>query len=209
MQAILKLDVSGQPRGWLTLNEAVTAYARGDVLYGIGESLPPVFGGIQRLTGIRSEIILQPIVALEGRVMNHFTPPLCNRTLFRRDDHRCLYCGGQFSRSELTRDHVVPTSRGGSDKWENVVAACKRCNWLKDCQTPEEAHMPLLAVPFRPNTYEWHILWRGLAQMVALARTSTLERRMCTSAWCERARPACMPTGIGELSAGPGALWGS
>ena len=80
MQAILKLDVSGQPRGWLTLNEAVTAYARGDVLYGIGESLPPVFGGIQRLTGIRSEIILQPIVALEGRVMNHFTPPHSNRT---------------------------------------------------------------------------------------------------------------------------------
>jgi 5-methylcytosine-specific restriction endonuclease McrA len=90
--------------------------------------------------------------------MNHFTPPLCNRTLFRRDDHRCLYCGGQFSRSELTRDHVVPISRGGSDKWENLVAACKRCNWLKDCQTPEEAHMPLLAVPFRPNTYEWHFL---------------------------------------------------
>jgi hypothetical protein len=29
---------------------------------------------------------------------------------------------------------------------------------LKDCQTPEEAHMPLLAVPFRPNTYEWHFL---------------------------------------------------
>ena len=54
MQAILKLDVSGQPRGWLTLNEAVTAYARGDVLYGIGEYLPPVFGGIQRLSGIRS-----------------------------------------------------------------------------------------------------------------------------------------------------------
>jgi 5-methylcytosine-specific restriction endonuclease McrA len=47
----------------------------------------------------------------------------------------------------------VPISRGGSDKWENVVAACKRCNWLKDCQTPEEAHMPLLAIPFRPNTF--------------------------------------------------------
>jgi hypothetical protein len=140
------------------LNEAVTAYARGDVLYGIGESLPPVFGGVQRLTGIRSEIILQPIVALEGRVLNHFTPPLCNRTLFRRDDHRCLYCGSQFSRAELTRDHVLPISRGGTDQWENVVAACKRCNWLKDCQTPEEACMPLFAVPFRPNTYEWHYL---------------------------------------------------
>ena len=116
MQAILKLDVSGQPRGWLTLNEAVTAYARGDVLYGIGDFLPPVFGGVQRLTGIRSEITLQPIVAVEGRVLSHFTPPLCNRTLFRRDDHRCLYCGGQYQRSELTRDHVRPISRGGSDK---------------------------------------------------------------------------------------------
>ena len=158
MQAILKLDVSGQPRGWLTLNEAITAYARGGVLYGIGESLAPVFGGIQRLTGIRSEIVLQPIIALEGRVLNHVTPPLCNRTLFRRDDHRCLYCGSQFRRSELTRDHVIPISRGGGNKWENVVAACKRCNWLKDCQTPEEASMPLLAVPFKPNTYEWHYL---------------------------------------------------
>ena len=158
MQAILKLDVSGQPRGWLTLNEAISAYARGGVLYGIGESLAPVFGGIQRLTGIRSEIVLQPIIALEGRVLNHFTPPLCNRTLFRRDDHRCLYCGSQFRRSELTRDHVIPISRGGGNKWENVVAACKRCNWLKDCQTPEEASMPLLAVPFKPNTYEWHYL---------------------------------------------------
>jgi len=158
MQAILKLDVSGQPRGWLTLNEAITAYARGGVLYGIGESLDPVFGGIQRLTGIRSEIVLQPIIALEGRVLNHFTPPLCNRTLFRRDDHRCLYCGSQFRRSELTRDHVVPISRGGTNKWENVVAACKRFDWLKDCQTPEEASMPLLAVPFKPNTYEWHYL---------------------------------------------------
>ena len=158
MQAILKLDVSGQPRGWLSLNEAITAYARGGVLYGIGESLAPVFGGIQRLTGIRSEIVLQPIIALEGRVLNHFTPPLCNRTLFRRDDHRCLYCGSQFRRSELTRDHVIPISRGGGNKWENVVAACKRCNWLKDCQTPEEASMPLLAVPFKPNTYEWHYL---------------------------------------------------
>ena len=158
MQAILKLDVAGQPRGWLSLQEAISAYARGDVIYGIGDPLPPVFGGTQRITGIRSKLIVQPIVALNGRVFDHFTPPLCNRTLFRRDDYRCLYCGNQFSRSELTRDHVIPTSRGGTDKWENVVAACKRCNWLKDCLTPEEANMPLLAIPFKPNSYEWHFL---------------------------------------------------
>jgi hypothetical protein len=158
MQAILKLDLAGQPRGWMSLQEAITAYARGAVVYGIGDLLPPVFGGIQRCSGERSRLDLQPIVALDGRVKTGFTPPLCNRTLFRRDDHRCLYCGDRFSRGELTRDHVLPVSRGGSDRWENVVAACRRCNWQKDNQTPEEARMPLLAVPFRPNSYEWHFL---------------------------------------------------
>ncbi len=155
---ILRLDMAGQPRGWITIQEAVSAYARGDVVYGIGDTLPPVFGGIQRLTGVRSRIDLQPIIATAGRIVSSFTPPLCNRTLFRRDDNRCLYCGLQYTRSELTRDHVIPSSRGGTDKWENVVAACRRCNWAKDNRTPEEAHMPLLAVPFRPNPYEWHFL---------------------------------------------------
>lgn len=158
MQAILRLDLAGQPRSWLTLQEAISAYARGDVVYGIGDSLPPVFGGIQRLSGIRSKIELQPIIAVQGRIVDHFVPPLCNRTLFRRDDHRCLYCGTRKPRTDLTRDHVLPVSRGGTDKWENVVAACKRCNWTKDNNTPEEANMPLLAVPFRPNPFEWHFL---------------------------------------------------
>ena len=40
MQAILKLDVAGQPRGWLSLQEAISAYARGDVIYGIGIPSP-------------------------------------------------------------------------------------------------------------------------------------------------------------------------
>jgi 5-methylcytosine-specific restriction endonuclease McrA len=158
MQAILKLDVAGQPRGWITLHEAVTAYARGDVVYGIGDVLPPVWGGTQRLTGLRSRIDLQPIIALEGRVTGAVSLPLCNRTLFRRDDNRCLYCGRRFARNDLTRDHVLPTSRGGRDRWENVVAACRRCNWAKDNRTPEEAGMPLLAVPFKPNPWEWHFL---------------------------------------------------
>ena len=158
MQSILRLDLAGQPRGWITLHEAISAYAKGDVIYGIGAPLAPIFGGIQRLTGIRSRIDLQPIVAIQGRIVQRFSPPLCNRTLFRRDDHTCLYCGSKFTRADLTRDHVLPTSRGGTDRWENVVAACRRCNWQKDNRTPEEARMPLLAVPFRPNPSEWHFL---------------------------------------------------
>ncbi len=158
MLGILKLDVTGQPRGWLTVNQAVTAYARNDVLYGIGKPLPTIFGGIQRLTCRRSSVILQPIIALEGRVIGEFIPTLCNRTLFKRDDYRCMYCANQLGRANLTRDHVLPLSRGGTDRWENVVAACKRCNFRKDNRTPEEAGMPLLAVPFQPNSFEWHFL---------------------------------------------------
>jgi 5-methylcytosine-specific restriction endonuclease McrA len=158
MQNILKLDLAGQPRGWISAHEAVTAYARGDVVYGIGETLPPVLGGYQRLTGQQSRIDIQPIIAVQGRIIGGFSPPLTNKTLFRRDDHCCLYCGRQFPRGALTRDHVQPTSRGGEDRWENVVAACGRCNWRKDNLTPEEANMPLLAIPFKPNTWEWHYL---------------------------------------------------
>ncbi|MAC35282.1 MAG: HNH endonuclease [Haliea sp.] len=179
MQHILKLDLAGQPRGWMTAHEAISAHVRGDVVYGIGDPLPPLFGGIQRVTGQRSRIDLQPILALSGRVRPGFTLPLCNRTLFRRDDHRCLYCGRQFPRADLTRDHVLPTSRGGRDRWENVVAACRRCNWQKDNQTPEEAGMPLLAVPFRPNVYEWHFLARERVladQMDYLSRQFRAER---------------------------------
>ena len=71
MSIVLKLDVTGQPRGWLSINEAVLAYARSGVLYGIGDPLPPIFGGIQRSSGIRSRINLQPIIALEGACLGN------------------------------------------------------------------------------------------------------------------------------------------
>lgn len=179
MQHILKLDLAGQPRGWMTAQEAISAYAKGDVVYGLGDPLPPFFGGISRLSGLRSRIDLQPIVALQGKIVARFSLPLSNRSLFRRDDHRCLYCGQQFTRAQLTRDHVIPTSRGGQDRWENVVAACRRCNWAKDNRSPEEANMPLLAIPFQPNIWEWHFLAkeRVLAdQMQYLSRQFHAER---------------------------------
>ena len=58
----------------------------------------------------------------------------------------------------LTRDHVVPTSKGGRDAWENVVAACIHCNSRKGNRTPQQAGMPLLAIPFRPSWVEHLIL---------------------------------------------------
>ncbi|MFN3597476.1 MAG: HNH endonuclease [Rubricoccaceae bacterium] len=73
---------------------------------------------------------------------------LTRRNVFRRDGHRCQYCGAT---ERLTLDHVVPRSRGGGDTWENLVAACVPCNNRKGNRTPEEARMPLRRRPFRPS----------------------------------------------------------
>ena len=46
------------------------------------------------------------------------------RNLLLRDDSTCQYCGVMAPAADLTVDHVVPVSRGGSpDTWENVVIA--------------------------------------------------------------------------------------
>lgn len=73
------------------------------------------------------------------------------RNILARDSFRCQYCGKQFSANQLTLDHVVPRSRGGSTTWENVVAACVRCNLRKGDRTPSEAGMRLIRQPRRPD----------------------------------------------------------
>jgi len=82
------------------------------------------------------------------------------RNLLLRDDNTCQYCGMTATPSELTVDHVVPVSRGGApDSWENVVLACKRCNWRKADRLPAEVGMHLLHVP-KPLTQEYaHIIF--------------------------------------------------
>ena len=73
------------------------------------------------------------------------------RNLYRRDNHRCQYCGRRGKGGELSIDHVKPRSRGGPTSWENCVIACARCNHRKADRTPREAGMPLRRAPARPR----------------------------------------------------------
>ncbi len=77
--------------------------------------------------------------------------PLSRRTVMARDLYTCQYCGGQPGKHELTVDHVIPRSRGGTTIWENVVTACAACNHRKGDRTPEEARLELLSQPARPR----------------------------------------------------------
>jgi 5-methylcytosine-specific restriction enzyme A len=50
----------------------------------------------------------------------------------------CHYCGKIFSPTELTMDHIVPLSRGGSSTKGNIVPSCKSCNTIKRTSIPAE-----------------------------------------------------------------------
>jgi 5-methylcytosine-specific restriction endonuclease McrA len=71
------------------------------------------------------------------------------KNVFRRDEHRCQYCG-TYSH-DLTLDHVIPRSKGGPTSWDNVVSCCRKCNAKKRDRTPEEANMALLSRPYAPR----------------------------------------------------------
>ncbi len=73
------------------------------------------------------------------------------RNVFARDGNLCQYCGRTFPTSELSLDHVVPSSRGGITSWENIVCACVACNVRKGGRTPHEASMHLIRQPVKPR----------------------------------------------------------
>lgn len=96
-------------------------------------------------------------------VPRRFRRQVTNTFLFARDDYRCQYCGRHRKelgyRESLTRDHVVPLSRGGDNGWGNVVTACSRCNLTKGDRLPAECGMRPLQQPREPNhvTLVWAV----------------------------------------------------
>jgi 5-methylcytosine-specific restriction endonuclease McrA len=158
---VLQLDVSGRPQAWITAREAAVIYASDGVAWTLGDAFHVLRGGVQRATGRQSRIEVHPIIAVRGAIPSRAwrqAPTLSNPKLFARDRNVCAYCGGRFRFDELTREHIVPTSRGGDDSWMNCITACKSCNGRKGNRMPEEARMSLLYLPYVPSLHEDMIL---------------------------------------------------
>jgi 5-methylcytosine-specific restriction endonuclease McrA len=156
---ILAIDSHGHARSWLSLEEAAHAYVKGDVIDdSAGTQVATLRGGMNAVSGLRSELTLRSIVFVRGFAQKHiaFAPRPTRFTLFKRDHGICAYCGKHAQ--DPTAEHVMPESRGGGYTWTNLVTACRRCNTRKAARTPEEAGMPLLYVPYRPVRNEWMIL---------------------------------------------------
>ncbi len=179
---LLALDAHGRALNWISWQDAACLYARGAVAWTLGEPCMTLYGGLCRATSRQSRMDLHPIIAGRSHVRASAidpTPALTNTALFARDQSLCLYCGRHFSRQLLTRDHVEPISQGGLDIWENVVSACFHCNSRKGGRTPQQASMPLLAVPFRPSWIEHLILSNRsiLADQMSFLKSHLPKRR--------------------------------
>jgi len=190
IQQVLRTDAAGMPLEWINYQDAVRLYHSEQVAYSFGSLLYTVRGGINARSGRQSRVDVNSIIATYGsytslKAKKRYSPPLNNKALFKRDAHLCMYCGTRFLARDLSRDHVTPLSQSGADSWNNVVAACKRCNNHKAGRTPEQAGMALLAVPFKPTHAEYVYLQskRVLADQMAFLlshfpRSSPLHDRL-------------------------------
>lgn len=158
MGAVLIADKNGNAKEWCGYEDAINYIVRNKVIYESGAVIKTYYGG-KNETGLISQIDIHAILCVSGpllgkRFYERTTQYAERRILYHRDLFICAYCGREFPDRKLTIDHVIPKSRGGKNTWMNTVSACKKCNSAKADQTPEEAEMPLLYLPYAPNSQE-------------------------------------------------------
>lgn len=156
---ILTLDVAGVPRHWVNVEHAAEYYTKKKVAWEVGDFALTLRGGIQRSTGLQSELTIRSIVAIRGtenRKGNDYKAPvITRRLLFQRDCMTCAYCGGVFSSAhQLEMEHIVPVAQGGKTTWTNLTTSCTHCNDIKGNRTPAQADMPLRYQPYVPSRVE-------------------------------------------------------
>ena len=105
------------------------------------------------------EMRLPSVVSLKTFVRPALYPAFTRFNVFLRDRFMCQYCGAG---DDLTFDHLIPRSRGGLTRWDNVVTACAPCNLKKGGKMPERAGMHPAQKPYRPTVYELHRNGRAL-----------------------------------------------
>lgn len=126
-----------------------------------------VFCGVEIIDFYKNDFILGtndkkipvPAVAktLRYRKQKNTSVNFSRKNLFLRDNNTCQYCGKNMQDKYLTYDHVIPKSQwdytksGSPTNWTNIVTACLDCNRKKGNNTPKQANMPLINLPYKPS----------------------------------------------------------
>lgn len=58
--------------------------------------------------------------------------------IYANQDGKCYYCNTFVPFKKITVDHIVPLSKGGNSRQENIVLACMRCNGEKGDSCPTQ-----------------------------------------------------------------------
>jgi len=98
-------------------------------LIGRGRAEVVACGGVLIAAAIRPVARPAVIRRAGGARLPLRRPTHSRRTIHRRDEYTCQYCGVRTGRPTL--DHVVPWRLGGGATWTNLVTACRDCNQRK------------------------------------------------------------------------------
>ena len=146
---VLVLNLNYVPINICTVRRAIILLGKGKA-----EILENHRGQLRTVTAV---IEAPSIIRLGYMVKRPFLPrKLSKKEVFLRDRYTCQYCGNKTQ--DLTVDHVVPRRQQGAHTWNNVVAACTRCNLRKAGRTPVEAKMVLVKEPRAPDPNPYQIL---------------------------------------------------
>ncbi len=132
------LGVVGSKRALIMVLEA-----KAELLHSTGRE----FHSVSRVVPEPSVVRLRHMVKVPYRV----NMALNRRAVFIRDGFRCQYCGGPAE----SIDHVIPRARGGQHSWDNVVAACRKCNSSKEDRLVHEIGFHLSSQPKQPKDRWW------------------------------------------------------
>jgi 5-methylcytosine-specific restriction endonuclease McrA len=128
------LNITSTRRGFILVDKGKAEIIKSDET--------PIAGGY-------NNYVRPLIIRLLSYIKFHTRLIRVNRSrIYKRDNHQCVYCD---SKKQLTLDHVIPKSRGGSNDWTNLVTCCFKCNLKKGNRTPEEAKMIMSVKPFVPS----------------------------------------------------------
>jgi hypothetical protein len=153
---VLQLNASYEPLRIITAKKALTLITKGIAVVEVPTSIT-IYPGI----------FLPSVIRL--RFYHHVPtklPVVSRKNILVRDGYRCMYCGLSKAGGDLELEHVIPKSRGGKNSWDNLVAACRKCNAKKDDKTPEEAGMKLIRRPLPANVHTPRFVLKAMGSEV-------------------------------------------
>ncbi|MEI7641045.1 MAG: HNH endonuclease [bacterium] len=110
----------------------------------------PVETSSVKIRTVRNTINLPSVIQIVYYIRKPFTRPrFSKKAIFMRDGFTCQFCGNHTAKP--TVDHLIPSSKGGTNSWTNVVTACPECNNKKGDKTLEEVKMRLIRHPYEPK----------------------------------------------------------